>query len=389
MTFPLTKPFVRDRFTWLAYLMLAYFAYLQASPGPLMPFLRAELNLNYTVAGLHFSAFALGMILAGLMGDHLARRWGRRFVFWAGGSGMAGGALGLVLSRQVVITIASAFIMGWLGSLLLVMIQAALSDRHGEQRAVALTESNVVAIVGAGLAPVFIGNFQRVGIGWRGALILAVVILALLAVRFRRELIPEAQPSAASSPSAGQALPVFFWTYWLALCLGVSAEWCLIFWGADFLENTVGLSKTNAATMMSIFFLAMVLGRLTGSRLTRLASSVPLWLIAQGISLVGFPLFWLAPLAPLNVVGLFITGFGVANLFPLALSVIIGVAPEQADMASARVSLGAGLAILIAPLVLGWTADQLDIQNAYGLVPLLLVIVIVVTFFTYRLETAS
>jgi hypothetical protein len=39
-------PFVRDRFTWLAYLMLAYFSYLQAAPGPLMPFLRDELHLS-------------------------------------------------------------------------------------------------------------------------------------------------------------------------------------------------------------------------------------------------------------------------------------------------------------------------------------------------------
>lgn len=32
--------FVRDRFTWLAYIMLGYFAYLQAALGPALPFLR-------------------------------------------------------------------------------------------------------------------------------------------------------------------------------------------------------------------------------------------------------------------------------------------------------------------------------------------------------------
>ena len=48
--------FVRDRFTWLAYLMLGYYAYLQAANGPLMPFLRADLGINYTTGGLHFSA---------------------------------------------------------------------------------------------------------------------------------------------------------------------------------------------------------------------------------------------------------------------------------------------------------------------------------------------
>ena len=33
--------------------------------GPIMPFLRTELDLDYTVASLHFSAFALGSVLLG------------------------------------------------------------------------------------------------------------------------------------------------------------------------------------------------------------------------------------------------------------------------------------------------------------------------------------
>lgn len=65
------KAFARDRFTWLAYVFLAAFTYLQAILGPLMPFLRSELHLSYTLGGLHLSAFAAGMIAAGLTGDRL------------------------------------------------------------------------------------------------------------------------------------------------------------------------------------------------------------------------------------------------------------------------------------------------------------------------------
>ncbi|MEP7291141.1 MAG: hypothetical protein ABI835_05130 [Chloroflexota bacterium] len=72
--------FIRDRFTWLAYLMLAYYAYMISALGPLMPFLRVELNLSYSVAALHLSAFAVGMILAGLTADRAVRR------AWGGGS---------------------------------------------------------------------------------------------------------------------------------------------------------------------------------------------------------------------------------------------------------------------------------------------------------------
>jgi fucose permease len=387
MTWSSNSPFVRDRFTWLAYLMLAYFAYLQAALGPLMPFLRAELNLNYTLAGLHFSAFALGMVLAGVSGDRLARRWGRWIVFWGGAGGMAAGALCLVLGSRVAITVAGAFIMGWLGAFLLVMIQAGLADRHAEARAVALTESNLGASISAGLSPVVVGGFQRLGLGWRGALVLAVLVLALVGARFLRVTIPDARQGSPRSGPAGRGLPLSFWAYWLVIILCVSVEWCLVFWGADFLQNSLGLSKVNAATAMSIFFLAMVLGRLSGSRLSRAVSSANLLLFALGVSLAGFPIFWLARCAPLNIAGLFVAGFGVANLFPLTLSVAVGLDPTQSNMASARVSLGAGLAILIAPLALGWTADQVDIQNAYGMVALLLILAIAVAVLARRWVT--
>lgn len=378
-------PFVRDRFTWLAYFMLAYYAYMQAALGPLMPFLRTELNLSYTVAGLHLSAFALGMIVAGLTTERLAYRWGRRRVFWAGGSGMALGALLLAVNNLVILTIFSAFLMGFWGTLLLAMIQTTLADRHGEQRAIALTESNVGASLSASLAPFFIGTFERFGLDWRAAFILAIISLALLAFHFGRESIPTTPSAAIHANAKRQSLPGVFWAYWSVICLCVSVEWCLIFWGADFLEKVVGLGQVNATTMMSVFFGAMLLGRIVGSRLARVIPSTTLLLIAIGITLGGFPIFWLARFAPLNLLGLFIAGFGVANLFPLTLSVALSVVPQQSDLASARVTFAGGLAILIAPLVLGWTADQLNIQNAYGIVGLLLLFAALVTMLANRL----
>ncbi|HYO88745.1 MAG TPA: hypothetical protein VER79_08850, partial [Candidatus Limnocylindrales bacterium] len=73
----MSVPFVRDRFTWLAYLMLAYGTYMVSTIGPLMPFLAADLSLSYTVRGLHTSAFAVGGIISGVFADRAARRFGR------------------------------------------------------------------------------------------------------------------------------------------------------------------------------------------------------------------------------------------------------------------------------------------------------------------------
>jgi MFS family permease len=112
---PTPTEFVRNRLSWLLYLMLAFYAYTQASLGPVMPFLGDELKLSYTVRGLHFSAFALGMVTAGLSADRVARVLGRRRLFWIGGLGMVVGALMLILSNRVELTIASCLLMGALG----------------------------------------------------------------------------------------------------------------------------------------------------------------------------------------------------------------------------------------------------------------------------------
>ena len=52
--------FRRDRLTWLAYVMLAWFAFLQAAPGLIIAHLRDELALSYSTGGLHVAAFAAG-----------------------------------------------------------------------------------------------------------------------------------------------------------------------------------------------------------------------------------------------------------------------------------------------------------------------------------------
>lgn len=386
---PMTPPktFSRDPFTWMAYAMLAYYAYIMAILGPLMPFLRSELNLNYTVTGLHLSAFALGMIGAGLLTDRLTGRWGRRPVFWVGGLGMALGAVGLTVSSQSFWSITSILAMGLLGTLMLALIQTTLSDHHGDQRTIALTESNVGASISASLAPVFVGSFERWGLGWRLALMLGVVAFVWLALRFRRQPLPERQKVSSRAHAGSSRLPLVFWAYWFVICVSVSIEWCLIFWGADFLEKVIGLSQVNAATMMSIFFGAMVVGRVVGSGLTRIMPGAKLLLLAIGVTIIGFPLFWLARFAPLNLAGLFIAGLGVANMFPLTLSVALNTVPAQADVASPRLSLGGGTAILLAPLVLGWTADQLNIQNAYGIVAVLAVMAAAITFWANRMAT--
>src|ERR671914_1175632 len=96
--------FRRDRLTWIAYLVLAWYAYLQAAPGLVIAHLRDELDLSYSTGGLHIAAFAAGSLLAGVISAQLERGLGRRTLFWSAAALMGVGVIGLTTGRIAVVT---------------------------------------------------------------------------------------------------------------------------------------------------------------------------------------------------------------------------------------------------------------------------------------------
>ena len=362
----------RNKLTWLLYLMMGYYSYLLNGLGPVMPFLRSELNMSYTVSSLHFSAFAVGILLAGLLTDRLALRFGRRRIFWSGLAGMTAGTLILLFGTHPIVTIGGTFLMGTIGSFLLVLIPSALSEQYGESRAVVISEANVLASFCGGLAPLTLGLFVKFHLSWRGALVTILVLGIVLYLMFSSTTLPKAQRECRSRKHESLKLPGIFWGYWNLLIFAVAVEFCIVFWSATFLEIERGLPKANAALVMSVFLAAMFAGRFLGSRLSQHLRSEQVVLMSVGVSLVGFMIHWWARPLMLTMIGLFTAGIGVANLYPQLLSLAVGTAPRHSDTASARASLASGIAILCLPLLLGGLADRIGIGQAYGLVLILL-----------------
>lgn len=392
----MSQSFNRDRYTWLAYLLLAFYGYFLNVLGPITPFLKDELHLSYTVSSLHFTAFAFGILLVGLAGHLVIARLGRWHGLWFGALGMSAGVILLALGRSAPVTIAAAFLMGLVGSLILAIIPSTLSDWHGERRAVALTEANLIASLVDSAAPLMVGWFALTAGGWRlGLVIVACTPLFLRLSLGRVEPVPvEVEPQPGLEPPsaslngsrlAGVPLPALYWAYWAAIVMAVSVEFCMIFWSANYLETGLGLPKVNAAQAVSLFLGAMIVGRLASSRLVQRFAAHRLVLASILLAAAGFLAFWMAVRPLLAEAGLFITGLGVAGLYPLILSLAIGTASGQTVQASARATLASGTAIFTLPLVLGRLADAVGLHLAYGVVILLLASAFLIVQFTVRL----
>jgi len=380
----LAEKFHRTQFTWLAYLLIAFYGFFLNIFGPITPFLKDDLGLSYTISSLHFTAFAFGILIVGFAGHLLIERLGRILSLWVGAFGISFSAVLLIIGQTPVLTIGSSFVMGVIGSLILAVVPSALSDQFGEQRAVAISEGNMISSLVSSLAPLLVGFVASTFGSWKYALVIGALFPFLLLLLFRKAVPPQEKNKEINPGLPHKPLPFLYWVFWAALMLAVSIEFCMIFWSANYLESSMGIARTVAAQAVSLFLGGMIIGRLAGSRLVQKFTSQKLVVLSILVAGVGFVLFWTGKIPALGLIGLFLTGLGVASLYPLLISMAIGSAKGNTIQAGARATLASGTAILLLPLMLGRLADSLGIQQAYGIVALLLVSVFFIVLFAGR-----
>jgi fucose permease len=370
------KTFIRDRETWQAYFILSFYGFLLNILGPLTPYLRDELQISYTTAGFHFSAFAIGMLLSGLFGERVQSRWGYTRTIWFSAFGMTLGSLVFLAGQVVALTIFGAFLMGILGTGILSAVNAGLSLKYKEQSAVAMTEMNVVASFMGMSSPLLVGLLAPTVLTWRAAVAVALLGLGLLAAIFLRSDSLVTKTESKPQGNAKAHLPLQYWLYWSIVFLSVAVEFCIIFWGSDFLAVAGGLARETAVLSLTLFLGAMLVGRVFGSRILRRFAAPLVLRAAIGLTAFGFLLFWTALTPWLAILGLFVTGLGIANLYPTTISLAMGSVPDVLSaQASARLVLASGAAILSLPLILGGLADWVGMRLAFLVVPVLLALV--------------
>ena len=249
-----------------------------------------------------------------------------------------------------------------------------LSEEHGELRAVAISEANVLASLTSATAPLLVGWLAGAAAGWRLALIPAAGISLLIGILLLRS----GQTRSSNHPVAvGTRLPLQFWFYWFTLVLAVAVEFCMIFWCADYLEIELNIPRSDAVKAVSLFLGGMIIGRWIGSRILQAQPARRVILVSNLLAMGGFLLFWTARQPIAGLTGLALTGLGVASLYPAILATAIGAAPMDESRAGARTTLASGTAILLLPLVLGRFADLAGLRIAYIVVAVLLVLLFV------------
>jgi len=229
---------IRTPETWLVYLLLSLYVYMLNLPGPITGYLRQEFQLTYTESSLHFSAFAAGVLVTGLLAGPLIRKLAPWRVMAIGSLGLGVGGLILAWGRQPAVTIFGLFLMGCLGTWILSIYPLILEEEMGSRSSVGITEANTLCSIFAAAAPLLVGALAGQAVGWRMAIYLAAGIALALGVWLWVSSVRAGQNPTVPSPildsTPSGRLPRSYWLLWLALMFGIAIEFCTVYWSADF-----------------------------------------------------------------------------------------------------------------------------------------------------------
>jgi predicted MFS family arabinose efflux permease len=386
--------FARSRLAWLGYALTACFAFSLSLLGPIMPFLAAKIGLTFAQIGYHFTLMAVGVVFISLIGDKLAKRLGNEQMAW-GGALLIGIALpGVTLGSSLMVTMPSIFLYGCGIGVVALISNTTIAISARQHAAKAYTEANIAAGILMVIGPILAGLIAKSPLGWQAIACLPLIFVGLLKIFFWNVSIPAALPGKDNTPKSAvdldnRPLPPLFWVFGILMFFGVAIEWMVSSLGASFLTTVVGFEVSTAVALLSVFAVAIVLGRLIGRRLLEIMTESRLLILSLIWVLLTFPIYWLSTLPLLNVIGMFLIGLGVGNLVPLSMSGAMTVAGEATNRASARLGMFPSLATVTMVQLLSILADQFGIQRAYALMIVVVIVAIAVAASTNRLRRAT
>jgi hypothetical protein len=351
---------------WPSYAALAAIGYVIYGLGAAGPYLRTQLGLSDAEVGLHSTALAIGLVVAGTVAAGLSRRFGEPAVR-TGAIVAIGVALPILAATpSIIATLGAALLLGLGAGTLLGHVNTTLGAPGGRLARLRLARANVWAMIAAFVGPVIVAAGASVGPGWWFGLLPAFGLLGIVAADLRSS---RRVPTAAPTDAGRDQLPRAYWLAWAFLVAAISVEFSIVFWGATLVERRTSVPVPEATAIGALFLGGMFAGRLglsvgigAGHEIRRNAAA---GLVLAG---VGAGVAWVSTGVILSGFALFLAGVGVAILYPLGVAAALAGAPEQLALAGNRLTMASGLAILLAPLALGAIADATGVIAGWGLV---------------------
>ena len=233
-------------------------------------------------------------------------------------------------------------------------------------------EAAVVAahtLFGVGLAggPLIAAVYIDIGIWFGFPLLLAGLVVMLGLVALATAMPEEAPAPATAQPERGPIMSLVFWLFAGISMLYAFAEGTFSNWAVIYLREGKGLDADIAAAALSVFWAALVAGRLAMTAALVHFSATPFWV---GLPVLMAAAFLLLPYADSTVagIGLFaFAGLACSAFFPLTITLVSQRFPQHVAFVSSLMIAALMTGIGVGTFALGALREQFEFEALYRL----------------------
>jgi len=343
------------RLTGLAYACLLIVGINGGWTGPFLPEISSTLHVSIDHAGLVISATAAGYFVALLISGAVSHRFSAQHLLIAAMIFFAAGLFGLAFASALPMLTCAGVTIGLGNGAIDVAANALIVDLNRDRLAAALNYLHVLFGVGALMGPIIVAFAlaRAIPYWWvfgPGAVGCAAVAIALAGSPAIEVRVP--------AESGGGAMPLLarpiIWVLGGVLFLYVGGEAGVGAWLFLYLRTAGALGPAVASSGVSLYWLGLIAGRMTGGRLAHRIAARELTILAGAVSAAALVGLILAPMwHVMAAVMIFLIGFGYGPVFPNMVAIGAARFPSQVGRMSSIIIAGGALGGVVVPWLIG------------------------------------
>ncbi|MEM6431528.1 MAG: MFS transporter [Deinococcota bacterium] len=322
--------------------------------GPAFALFADRYAISEASFGLLLSMNGLGVVIALILSGALLPRLGYKVFILLGCSLWALGAWGITLTVPYGWLFAAVIMSGWGGGVLDITINVVFT--HTFSRAAPLNIIHAAYGVGAIAGPLIVSAFFERGLSVPYGLVAVIVMLFWGGfIWLDTSPVPRVMPSQTGTAPTGVLLTMLGF---ISLYFGyVGIEAGVGSWMSVHLTPRVGAEQ--AASLTSIYWASLTVGRLLGARVSQRWGPAQLLLIATNMAVLGVLICFYTPFAP---AGYALVGLGGGPVFPTGLLWVRQYFPERAPAMMATVMVSATVGGMVVVWLMGVLVGRTSVQ---------------------------
>ena len=359
---------------WAVATMFFANGFLTGSWAPQIPVFLTRLEISKLTLGLLILLFGLGAVAAMTWCGHLISRHGsRNVVRWFGVCASFGLLLVALAPNVPLAAIAMILFGGVIGGMDVAMNANAVAVERKLSRAVMSSSHGFWSLggfVGGGLGGFTIQHYGHLAHAM-GATVVAFAAI-LLAMRY---LVGEDKPATAAHAKFSLPKAPAIYLIGLMALLSMIPEGAVLDWSALYLRQELGADLATAGLAYAAFSGVMALMRFLGDGVRNHFGAVKTLRVSALLAAAGMLVAGLSPSPWVAIFAFAFSGFGVANMVPIAFSAAGNQGGISSGTGMSVVTTIGYCGILVAPSAFGFIAEHTGFGPVFIALSGLLVVV--------------